>query len=161
MGRKALLEETVRERTAALTESFHETVRTLGLITEKRDPYTAGHQHRVALLAMAIGEKLALTAQEIEVLKVVGLLAVPLFWRRPGALLGTALASAILLLPLVSSRALLDPASGAGQFATRWRGNESLFTRDVTIGGNAFTEEIQKQLGVSHIVSISAVGSAL
>jgi len=29
------------------------------------------------------------------------------------------------------------------------RGNVSLFTRDVTIGGNAFTEEIQKQLGVS------------
>ena len=29
------------------------------------------------------------------------------------------------------------------------RGNASLFTRDVTIGGNAFTEEIQKQLGVS------------
>ncbi len=29
------------------------------------------------------------------------------------------------------------------------RGKESLFTRDVTIGGNAFTEEIQKQLGVS------------
>jgi type IV pilus assembly protein PilM len=29
------------------------------------------------------------------------------------------------------------------------RGNTSLFTRDVTIGGNAFTEEIQKQLNVS------------
>jgi type IV pilus assembly protein PilM len=29
------------------------------------------------------------------------------------------------------------------------RGGVSLFTRDVTIGGNAFTEEIQKQLGVS------------
>jgi type IV pilus assembly protein PilM len=29
------------------------------------------------------------------------------------------------------------------------RGNVSLFTRDVTIGGNAFTEEIQKQLNVS------------
>ncbi len=29
------------------------------------------------------------------------------------------------------------------------RDNASLFTRDVTIGGNAFTEEIQKQLGVS------------
>jgi type IV pilus assembly protein PilM len=29
------------------------------------------------------------------------------------------------------------------------RGGTSLFTRDVTIGGNAFTEEIQKQLGVS------------
>ena len=29
------------------------------------------------------------------------------------------------------------------------RGGVSLFTRDVTIGGNAFTEEIQKQLGIS------------
>lgn len=29
------------------------------------------------------------------------------------------------------------------------RGGVSLFTRDITIGGNAFTEEIQKQLGVS------------
>jgi type IV pilus assembly protein PilM len=29
------------------------------------------------------------------------------------------------------------------------RDNASMFTRDVTIGGNAFTEEIQKQLGVS------------
>lgn len=29
------------------------------------------------------------------------------------------------------------------------RGTQSLFTRDVTIGGNAFTEEIQKQLNVS------------
>jgi type IV pilus assembly protein PilM len=30
------------------------------------------------------------------------------------------------------------------------RAGVSLFTRDVTIGGNAFTEEIQKQLGISH-----------
>lgn len=30
------------------------------------------------------------------------------------------------------------------------RGGVSLFTRDVTIGGNAFTEEIQKQLGISN-----------
>ncbi|MEM9492635.1 MAG: type IV pilus assembly protein PilM, partial [Myxococcota bacterium] len=29
------------------------------------------------------------------------------------------------------------------------RGTQSLFTRDVTIGGNSFTEEIQKQLNVS------------
>jgi type IV pilus assembly protein PilM len=30
------------------------------------------------------------------------------------------------------------------------RGTQSLFTRDVTIGGNLFTEEIQKTLNVSH-----------
>jgi HD-GYP domain-containing protein (c-di-GMP phosphodiesterase class II) len=48
-----------------LTNTFHETVRALGLITEKRDPYTAGHQSRVALLAAAIGKSLELTWEEI------------------------------------------------------------------------------------------------
>jgi len=74
MGRKVILEEKVRERTAALTHTFHETVRALGLLTEKRDPYTAGHQSRVALLAVAIGKKLGLTPGEIETIKVAGLL---------------------------------------------------------------------------------------
>jgi len=46
----------------------------LGLLTEKRDPYTAGHQHRVALLAMAIGRKLGLTEKELEIIHVAGLL---------------------------------------------------------------------------------------
>ncbi|MCP3955721.1 MAG: HD domain-containing protein, partial [Desulfobacterales bacterium] len=74
MERKVILEEKVRERTAALTHTFHETVRALGLITEKRDPYTAGHQSRVALLAVAIGRKLGLTPGQIETIKVAGLL---------------------------------------------------------------------------------------
>lgn len=60
-------------------------------------------------------------------LKVVGLILLPLLARRPKALLGTALASALLLAPLVVWRGPVDPASGAGQFASRWRGNESLF----------------------------------
>ena len=60
-------------------------------------------------------------------LKVVGLLVLPLFARRPRALVTTGLVSAILLVPLVWSRAPADPISGAGQFATRWRGNESAF----------------------------------
>ena len=74
MGRKAILEESVRERTAALTDTLHETVRALGLITEKRDPYTAGHQSRVALLAVAIGRKIELAPGKIETIKVAGLL---------------------------------------------------------------------------------------
>ncbi len=60
-------------------------------------------------------------------LKVVGLALLPLFARRPKALLGAAFASLLLLVPLVVSRAPFDPVSGAGQFASRWRGNESLF----------------------------------
>ena len=72
--RKETLEKKVRERTAALTNTFYETVKALGLLTEKRDPYTAGHQHRVALMAMGIGRKLGLTQKEIEIINVAGLL---------------------------------------------------------------------------------------
>jgi len=60
-------------------------------------------------------------------LKVVGLVVLPLFARRPKVLVATGLGSAVLLTPLIWSRAPLDPVSGAGQFATRWRGNESVF----------------------------------
>lgn len=60
-------------------------------------------------------------------LKVVGLVVLPLFARRPKALFATGLASALLLAPLVWGRAPLDPVSGTGQFAIRWRGNESVF----------------------------------
>ena len=72
--RKDTLEREVRERTAALTNTFYETIKALGLLTEKRDPYTAGHQQRVALLAMEIGRKLGLTQKEIEIINVAALL---------------------------------------------------------------------------------------
>jgi response regulator RpfG family c-di-GMP phosphodiesterase len=74
ISRQETLEKEVRERTAALTNTFHETVKALGLLTEKRDPYTAGHQNRVALLAMGIGRKLGLTPKELEVIHVASLL---------------------------------------------------------------------------------------
>ncbi|UCH19756.1 MAG: response regulator, partial [Deltaproteobacteria bacterium] len=74
ISQKETLEKMVRERTAALTNTFYKTVKALGLITEKRDPYTAGHQHRVALLAMGIGRKLGLLQKELETIHVAGLL---------------------------------------------------------------------------------------
>lgn len=74
IGRQETLENIVRERTAALTTTFYETVKALGLLTEKRDPYTAGHQNRVALLSMAIGRKLGLSEKELEIIHVAGLL---------------------------------------------------------------------------------------
>ena len=74
ISRHETLEKEVRERTAALTNTFHETIKALGLLTEKRDPYTAGHQNRVALLAMGIGKKLGLTPKELEVIHVASLL---------------------------------------------------------------------------------------
>ena len=80
---KETLERQVRERTAKLTKSFYETVKALGRLTEKRDPYTAGHQNRVALLAMGISRKLGLSQNEIETINVacllhdIGKIAVP------------------------------------------------------------------------------------
>ena len=61
-------------------------------------------------------------------LKFVGLVFVPLFLRRPAALALLLLGSAALLSPMLVTRAPVDPGSGAGQFAARWRGNESAYT---------------------------------
>jgi hypothetical protein len=87
----------------------------------------------VALLAAASAltrhrfVQAGLAASAAAGLKVVGLALLPLFARRPRALTATALISAVLLVPLAWWRAPVDPVSGAGQFAARWRGNESGF----------------------------------
>ncbi|MEM8607230.1 MAG: glycosyltransferase 87 family protein [Myxococcota bacterium] len=60
-------------------------------------------------------------------LKVVGLVFVPLFVRRPRALVAVLVGSAAFLWPMVVFRPAQDAASGPLQFAERWRGNESLF----------------------------------
>jgi len=49
-------------------------IKTLTITVEKRDPYTAGHQLRVSLLAVKIAEKLGLSTEEIEGIKVASLL---------------------------------------------------------------------------------------
>lgn len=80
-------------------------------------------------------------------LKVVGLVLLPLFSRRPKALLGTGLASALLLAPLVVWRTPAHPGSGAGQFAQRWRGNESLY---------ALADWASRLLFSDHVAEIAA-----
>lgn len=80
-------------------------------------------------------------------LKVVGLVLLPLFSRRPKALLGTGLASALLLAPLVVWRTPAHPGSGAGQFAQRWRGNESLY---------ALADWASRLLFSNHVAEIAA-----
>jgi PAS domain S-box-containing protein/putative nucleotidyltransferase with HDIG domain len=50
------------------------TIHALGVTTERRDPYTAGHQERVARLAVAMGRKMGLSEDQIEGLRVAGLL---------------------------------------------------------------------------------------
>lgn len=69
----------------------------------------------------------ALAASVAAGLKWVGVVLLPLLWPKKRAFFFAGLAAGALLLPVLLVRAPLDLASGAGQFATRWRGNESLF----------------------------------
>ncbi|MGR8933632.1 MAG: HD domain-containing phosphohydrolase [Gammaproteobacteria bacterium] len=77
------LETLVDERTRTLQEALaslqcsrqqyrnmlEQTVRVIAQTVEKRDPYTAGHQFRVADLAAAIGRKIELSAERLEGLR--------------------------------------------------------------------------------------------
>lgn len=74
IGRQEWLEEAVALRTASLSRALDETVKSLGRCTEMRDPYTAGHQQRVARLAAAIGDHMKLSASQLRVIHVAGLL---------------------------------------------------------------------------------------
>ena len=56
----------VQERTAALSEALLGIVNAMSVTVEKRDPYTAGHQIRVAKLAQAIAEEMGLPKQTVE-----------------------------------------------------------------------------------------------
>jgi putative two-component system response regulator len=67
------LEEVVEERTLSLRENekqlkknLLETVSAVAAMVELRDPYTAGHQRRVAQIAEAIAQEMALPAEVIE-----------------------------------------------------------------------------------------------
>ncbi|MBU1040346.1 MAG: response regulator [Proteobacteria bacterium] len=62
------------ESMQALRTAFRQTVRALASMAEKRDPYTAGHQQRVARLACAIGQELGLPVETLEGLEVAGTL---------------------------------------------------------------------------------------
>lgn len=67
------LEDLVLERTAELRESQNnlkssllDSIAALAATVEMRDPYTAGHQHRVAQLAVAIAHELQLPEDQVE-----------------------------------------------------------------------------------------------
>jgi PAS domain S-box-containing protein len=59
-------EEKIREYSVKLKASLIETINSVSATTELRDPYTAGHQRRVAALAYAIGREMGLDEQRLE-----------------------------------------------------------------------------------------------
>jgi putative nucleotidyltransferase with HDIG domain len=73
--------------------SLEQMVAALARLVESRDPYTAGHQQRVALLSMAIAQGLKLDEQTIDTVRLaatihdIGKVYVPLeFLTKPGSL---------------------------------------------------------------------------
>ena len=66
--------ETLKKSRDDLHTSLEETVESLASTAEKRDPYTAGHQQRVDILACAIARELGLPEQQIEGLHIAALL---------------------------------------------------------------------------------------
>ena len=66
--------EALKKSRDDLRNSLEETVKSLALAAEKRDPYTAGHQMRVDMLACAIARELGLSEVQIEGLHFAALL---------------------------------------------------------------------------------------
>lgn len=78
---KENLEEEIRKRTFELEQSLIKLRRALGatidamaLTVETRDPYTAGHQRRVADLARAIAKEMNLTNDQIDGIRFAGVI---------------------------------------------------------------------------------------
>jgi putative two-component system response regulator len=69
-----VLENQVKGKTAQLQEMFNATVGGMALMAESRDPYTAGHQHRVAQFACDIAKDMKLPEDQIEAIRIAGVL---------------------------------------------------------------------------------------
>ena len=68
------LEEQVARKTAEIRQILNASIRSMAYMLEIRDPYTAGHQQRVAELACAIAEKLGLSPTTIDGIRIAGIL---------------------------------------------------------------------------------------
>ncbi len=68
------LEHHLREIMVKLKKTLTGIIYATELIIETRDPYTAGHQRRVAMLAKAIAENMKLSEQQIEGVYMVGMI---------------------------------------------------------------------------------------
>lgn len=69
-----LAHEKVRQQFEQLQENLEDTVRALAAIVEVRDPYTSGHQARVANLAAVIARKMGLPEEQVHAIHLAGVL---------------------------------------------------------------------------------------
>lgn len=67
-------EEELQQSYKSLRTAMNGTINSMASLAEAKDPYTAGHQQRVAKLAMAIGKELGLSEEQVEGIRVAGIL---------------------------------------------------------------------------------------
>ena len=65
-------EEELKKTLAQLRSSLEATIQALALTAEARDPYTAGHQRRVADLSRTIGQKMGLSRDQVDGVRMAG-----------------------------------------------------------------------------------------
>jgi PAS domain S-box-containing protein/putative nucleotidyltransferase with HDIG domain len=70
---KSKAERELQENYQKLQQIMEDTVYTMAKVVEKKDPYSAGHQKRVSLIATAIAKEMKLPKEKIEGLKVASL----------------------------------------------------------------------------------------
>jgi putative two-component system response regulator len=68
------LENSVKQKTFEIKEMLQGSIYGMALMAEIRDPYTAGHQQRVSLLACTIAEKMGLAKSIIDGIRIAGIL---------------------------------------------------------------------------------------
>ena len=68
------LEQRVAERTAKLQETLDGVIQVVAHMVESRDPYTAGHQRRVAELACAMAEKMGFSQDRVKGIRMAGVI---------------------------------------------------------------------------------------
>jgi len=68
------LEQTVADRTAKLQEVLDGVIHVVAQIVESRDPYTSGHQQRVAEIACAIAEKMGFSQDQVKGIRMAGII---------------------------------------------------------------------------------------
>jgi len=65
-------EEALKKSLVQLRKTLEATIQALALTAEARDPYTAGHQRRVADLSRAIAQKMGLSQDQVEGVRMAG-----------------------------------------------------------------------------------------
>ncbi len=68
------MEEKLRTALARVSHAMNGTIQAIGMVLEMRDPYTAGHQHRVSDLARSIAAELGMSEDQMDTIRVAGTL---------------------------------------------------------------------------------------